>query len=158
LRTPIPGSGWRSRMNVARVAGLWTAHGVMGLALCLGGSAALAAQQVTPPPEPPETPDSAPVAAPVKRVVRTFKVYADNWSWTPDTMRVKQGDHVVLKLYAYRASRSFVLKGYRLDVHMPQDQEVVVEFDADRKGEFPFKCGRPRGNGCAKMRGTFFVD
>jgi heme/copper-type cytochrome/quinol oxidase subunit 2 len=147
-------------MSMATVASSWTARGVLAIALCLGGGGAIAAQQGAPPAAPPEAPDEAAPAAvaPAKRVVRTFKVYADNWSWTPDTIRVKQGDHVVLKLYAYRASRSFLLKGYKLDVHMPQDQEITAEFDADRKGEFPFRCGRPCGNGCAKMRGTLFVD
>ncbi len=136
----------------------WTLWGALAVALSAGGGAALAWQQVTPPPEAPEAPE-APTAPPkAKKMVRTFKVYADNWSWSPDTIRVKQGDHVILKLHAYRATRSFVLKAYKLDVHMPQDEDVTAEFDADQKGEFPFKCGRPCGNGCAKMRGTLVVE
>lgn len=126
------------------------------VALC--GGAALAWQQITPPPEPAGAADAPVIAAPAKKAVRTFKVYADNWEWSPDTIRVKKGDHVVLKLHAYRATRSFVLKGYNLDVHMPQDQDVTAEFDADKAGEFSFKCGRPCGNGCAKLRGTLIVE
>ncbi len=145
-------------MSVAKTARKWTLGGTLALALSVPGWGAIAAQQVTPPPEAPSAPEAATTAAPAKRVVRTFKVYADNWSWSPDTIRVKQGDHVVLKLHAYRATRSFYLKGYKLDVHMPQDQDVTAEFDADQKGEFPFKCGRPCGNGCAKMRGTLIVE
>ena len=153
----------------------WVSRGLLGFALCLGLAAAVAAQQQAPPSPPPqeapgaapvqapaaaptEAPAATPAAAPAKRVVRTFKLYADNWSWTPDTIRVKQGDHVVLKLHAYQASRSFVLKGYKLDKSMPQDEDVVVEFDADKPGEFPWKCGRPCGNGCAKMRGKMIVE
>jgi len=145
-------------MSVARTARQWTLRGTLAIVLSMSGGVALAWQQITPPPEAPVAPEAATQAPAAKKVVRTFKVYADNWEWSPETIRVKQGEHVVLKLHAYRATRSFVLKGYKLDVHMPQDQDVTVEFDADKKGEFPFKCGRPCGNGCAKLRGTLFVE
>jgi len=155
-------------MRDSRNLKAWAVIGALGIAICFAGATAGAAQQETPPPAPPEKapstapavapPAEAPAAPPAKRVVRTFKLYADNWSWTPDSIRVKQGDHVVLKLHAYQASRSFVLKGYRIDKAMPQYEDVAVEFDADKTGEFPWKCGRPCGNGCAKMRGTLFVE
>ncbi len=131
------------------------ARGCLAVALWIfGGGAAALAEPVAPPDAPP----APPAVEPAKRAVRTFKVYADNWNWTPETLHVKQGDHVVLKLYAYRASRSFVLKAFHLDVHMPQDREITVEFDADKKGKFLWRCGRPCGNGCAKLRGTLFVE
>ena len=145
-------------MSVAMAARKWTLEGTLAVALSLCGGGALAVQQVTPPPEPPDAPEAATPAPQAKRMVRTFKVYADNWEWSPETIRVTEGAHVVLKLHAYRATRSFVLKAYKLDVHMPQDQDITVEFDADKKGEFPFKCGRPCGNGCAKLRGTLIVE
>ncbi len=145
-------------MSVAGTARQWTLRGTLAIVLSLGGGVAMAWQQVTPPPEAPDAPETAVAAPQAKKVVRTFKVYADNWEWSPETIRVKQGEHVVLKLHAYRATRSFVLKAYKLDVHMPQDQDITVEFDADKKGEFPFKCGRPCGNGCAKLRGTLVVE
>jgi heme/copper-type cytochrome/quinol oxidase subunit 2 len=146
-------------MSLCTVTRSWTVRGMLVVALSLAGGGAITAQEGPPPTAPPEAPDvAAAAAAPAKRVVRTFKVYADNWNWTPDTLHVKQGDHVVLKLYAYRASRSFVLKAYNLDVHLPQEEEVTVEFDANKKGEFPWKCGRPCGNGCAKLRGKLFVE
>jgi heme/copper-type cytochrome/quinol oxidase subunit 2 len=146
-------------MSRFSVRGSRMARWTLAVVLSLAGGGMAGSLAGSPPAAPPESPDAAPAAeAPAKKVVRTFKVYADNWNWTPETIRVKQGDHVVLKLYAYRASRSFYLKAYKLDVHMPQDQEVTVEFDATQKGEFPFKCNRPCGNGCAKMRGTFVVE
>jgi heme/copper-type cytochrome/quinol oxidase subunit 2 len=147
-------------MTYRRELKIGVARGCLAVTLWIfGGGAPALAEPTAPPPVPPAAPDAAPPALePAKRVVRTFKVYADNWNWTPETLHVKQGDHVVLKLFAYRASRSFVLKAYRLDVHMPQDEEITVEFDADKKGEFPWRCGRPCGNGCAKLRGTLFVE
>jgi heme/copper-type cytochrome/quinol oxidase subunit 2 len=140
---------------------------VAALAVSLGGGIALArAQQADKPAAPVEAPEASseqgsaapPEAAPAKRPVRYFKLFADNWNWTPDVIRVKRGTHVVLTLWAERATRSFKLDAYKLNVLMPQEEEVKVEFDADQKGEFPWRCGRPCGNGCAKMRGTLIVD
>ncbi len=139
------------------------------VAAWLAAAAILAPAQEAPPPAEPEAQepakaapaqDAPPQAAPVpaKRTVRTFQVYADNWYWQPDEIRVRKGDHVVLRLKSFRASRSFLLKGYKLDVLLPQDKEVRVEFDADRAGTFPFRCGRPCGDGCAKLRGKLIVE
>jgi len=55
------------------------------------------------------------------------------------------------------ALRSFVLKDYGVKAPLPENERVTVEFDADREGTFEFKCGRPCGNGCAKLRGTLTV-
>jgi heme/copper-type cytochrome/quinol oxidase subunit 2 len=162
-------------MKGSRNSKAWAVRGILAIAFCLACATPVAAQEGTPPTPPPGAPPaSPPAAAPAapaeeappappqeiraKRLVRTFKIFVDNRSWTPDTIRVKKGDHVVLKLHAYQASRSFVLKGYKIDKPLPQDEDVTVEFDADKTGEFPWKCGRPCGNNCAKLRGTLFVD
>lgn len=138
------------------------AAAALGLGVWLCGDASSLRAQTPPPPAAPAVPElkeePAPPAAPAKRTVRTFQIYGDNWEFVPNTIRVRKGDHVVLKLHAYRATRSFVLKGYKIDVPMPQDEDVKTEFDADVAGEFPFKCGRPCGNGCAKLRGKLIVE
>jgi cytochrome c oxidase subunit II len=136
-----------------------TAAGITVLLSCVPSP--IRAQGTTPPAAPavPDLEEATPSAAvPAKRPVRTFQVYGDNWEFLPNVIQVRKGDHVVLKLHAYRASRSFVLKAYRIDVLMPQDQDVKVEFDADKAGTFPFKCGRPCGDGCAKLRGKLIVE
>lgn len=136
-----------------------TRRWVSGIAIAFAGlifAPGTAIAQPTAPPAPTEGPGTP--APEAKRPVRTFMVYADNWQWDPDVITVQKGDHVVLKLHAYRASRSFYLKAYKLDVHMPQDDDVKVEFDADKAGVFPFKCGRPCGDGCARMRGKLVVQ
>ena len=136
-----------------------TAAGITALLSCVPAS--VRAQGTTPPaaPSAQDLEGAAPsAAAPAKRPVRTFQVYGDNWEFLPNVIQVKKGDHVVLKLRAYRASRSFVLKAYKIDVLMPQDEDVKVEFDADKAGTFPFKCGRPCGDGCAKLRGKLIVE
>ena len=92
-----------------------------------------------------------------KRPVREFNLFVKEWSWEPGTLRVKQGSHVVLHIESLDGARSFALKPYGLKVPLPEGERVTVEFDADKAGTFEFKCGRPCGNGCAKLRGTLTV-
>ena len=48
-------------------------------------------------------------------------------------------------------------KPYNLKVLIPQGETTVVEFDAKHVGTFKWKCGRPCGDGCPKMRGKLIV-
>jgi cytochrome c oxidase subunit 2 len=91
--------------------------------------------------------------APVKKV----KMYARSWEWTPDQIRVKVGTRVIIDFISEDASHAFFLKAYKIKVNLPQDSKARVEFVADKVGEFPWRCSRPCGNGCAKMRGTLIV-
>lgn len=93
-------------------------------------------------------------AAPQQRI----KMYAENWKWTPDTVRVKVGTTVRIDFVSRDASHSFVMKEFDIKVPLPQDREAHVEFVADRVGEFRWKCGRPCGDGCAKMTGKLVVE
>ena len=89
--------------------------------------------------------------------VLELKIYAGNWSWEPDKIRVRKGTRVILQIENRDAPHSFLLKAFRLKVHLPQDKTTTVEFLADKAGEFTWRCGRPCGNGCPKMRGTLYV-
>ncbi|MBD3866538.1 MAG: cupredoxin domain-containing protein [Acidobacteria bacterium] len=102
--------------------------------------------------------DEAPEApAAPEAPVLEMKIYADNWSWSPNTIRAKKGTRVILTIENRDSPHSFVLKAYRLKVALPQDKTTTVEFIADKAGTFVWKCGRPCGNGCPKMRGTLTV-
>ena len=91
--------------------------------------------------------------APVKRV----KMWARNWKWTPDSIRVKKGTRVIIDFISEDASHAFQLKAYKIKVNLPQDTRGQVEFIADKAGEFRWRCSRPCGNGCPKMTGTLTV-
>ena len=101
-----------------------------------------------------ENGDAEPEEAPVKQI----KMYAENWKWTPNVIRVPQGTKVVIDFVSRDASHSFVLKAYRIKVKLPERSETRFEFVADKAGEFRWRCGRPCGNGCAKMTGKFIVE
>lgn len=116
---------------------------IVALSIAVGTAVAIAEEA-----EPPAAGDE-----PVKQI----KMYAENWKWTPDRMVVPKGTRVVITIDSRDAPHSFVLKEYGLKVKLPQDRTTRVEFVADKAGEFRWKCGRPCGDGCPKMRGTLTV-
>lgn len=89
--------------------------------------------------------------------VLELNAFAENWKWDPDVIRVQEGTRVILHIKNRDAPHAFLLKAYRIKVPLPQDETTTVEFVADRPGEFTWRCGRPCGNGCPKMRGKLIV-
>ncbi len=97
-------------------------------------------------------------AEPAETPVKQIKMYAENWKWTPKVIRVQQGSKVVIDFVSRDASHSFDLKAYRIKVKLPEGSETRFEFVADRVGTFRWRCGRPCGDGCAKMTGKLIVE
>ena len=91
--------------------------------------------------------------APVKKV----KMYARNWNWTPDEIRVKKGTRVIIDFFSEDTNHGFEIKAYKIKVNLPQDKRGQVEFVANKVGTFRWRCSRPCGNGCAKMTGKLVV-
>jgi heme/copper-type cytochrome/quinol oxidase subunit 2 len=102
--------------------------------------------------------EPAPPAAEEEEEVKLIKMYVEEWKWTPKLIRVPVGTKLRIEFLSYGASRRFDLKAYRLKVRLPQDKTVAVEFVADKKGEFKWRCGRPCGDGCAKLTGKLIVE
>ena len=98
----------------------------------------------------------APVEDPAPK--KYIKLYAENWKWIPKVIRVEQGTRLIVDAHSYDAPHSFELKAYKLKVPMPENQSIQFEFVADKVGEFSWRCGRPCGNGCPKMRGKLIVE
>jgi heme/copper-type cytochrome/quinol oxidase subunit 2 len=121
----------------------------LSLLLLAGAGAATRASEEA------ETPtESKPVEAPVKSI----KMTAQNWKWTPQTIRVQKGTRVIIDFQSWDASHSFELKAFGIKVPLPQDKTGHVEFVADKVGKFKWRCGRPCGDGCPKMVGKLIVE
>ncbi len=91
--------------------------------------------------------------APVKKV----KMYARNWKWSPDEIRVKKGTRVIIDFISEDASHGFQIKAYKIKVSLPQGKRAQIEFVADKVGTFRWRCSRPCGNGCPKLIGRLVV-
>ena len=90
--------------------------------------------------------------------VKLIKLYVEQWKWSPNQIRVKQGTRLKIEALSWDASRRFDLKAYKLKVALPEGEKVTFEFVADKVGKFGWKCGRPCGNGCAKLYGKLIVE
>jgi cytochrome c oxidase subunit 2 len=119
-----------------------------------------AADQTPPETEPPVEEEAPEVEPPAEEEhpVKLIKMYAEEWKWTPDLIRVPVGTKLRIEFLSYGATRKFDLKGYKIKVLLPQDKPVSVEFVADKKGTFRWRCARPCGDGCAKMTGKLIVE
>lgn len=97
-------------------------------------------------------------AADAEQPVKKIRMYAENWKWVPNTITVKQGTLLKIEVRNIDSPHRFDQKDYGLKVALPEDETVMIEFVADKPGKFKWKCGRPCGNGCPKMRGTLIVE
>ena len=89
---------------------------------------------------------------------KLIKMTSENFKWTPNVIRVTQGTRVTIEFQNYDAPHRFELKAYKLKVPLSEGKPAKVEFVADQAGTFKWKCGRPCGNGCPKMRGKLIVE
>ena len=146
---------------------IYAARGVLALALTLasmGGMVAPAeplqpaSAEEKPQPSAERAADPASPSPAPERSMKYVNLFVEEWRWTPDTIRVKKGQHVVLQIESMEGKHAFYLKDYNLDIPLEEGHRVKVEFDADKVGKFPWKCSRPCGDGCAKLRGTLVVE
>ena len=72
--------------------------------------------------------------------VKEFSMIAKKWQFDPSTINVKQGDKVRLKIKSIDVTHGFSLLDFNVNENLAPEKEVVVEFIADKKGEFSFFC------------------
>lgn len=106
---------------------------------------------------PPESSSEGAAVSPTGEL-KEFIITAKNWEFVPNTITVKQGDDVVLKVKSADVPHGFFIEEYGIDERLEPNKEVVVRFIADKKGEFPFVCSVPCGKGHGKMRGVLVVE
>lgn len=90
-------------------------------------------------------------------MTREMNLYVEKWKWSPETIRVPKGTHLILHITSFDASRAFSLKPFGVKAPLKQGDSVTVEFDADKEGTFTWTCSRPCGDGCPKLKGTLIV-
>ncbi|MFQ6079078.1 MAG: cupredoxin domain-containing protein [Thermodesulfobacteriota bacterium] len=89
--------------------------------------------------------------------VKTFEVQAENYKFSPDTIMVNKGDKVVIKAIAIDKNHGFGIKAFNVKQTLPKGQPVVIEFTADKKGEFTIRCTKFCGWKHFWMKGNLIV-
>lgn len=87
-----------------------------------------------------------------------IQMTAKKYEFKPDTITVKQGDHVKLVITAMDHDHGFKIDAFHVNEKLPKGQPVTVEFTADQAGTFPFQCSQFCGLGHGKMKGKLVVE
>ncbi len=89
---------------------------------------------------------------------KVIKMTAEKYHFTPETINVNLGDTVVLEVTAIDSEHGFGLSAFNIDKDLPPGKTVRIEFVADKKGEFTFKCTHFCGWGHFWMDGKLIVS
>lgn len=89
--------------------------------------------------------------------VKTFDMTAKDWEFSMNKIAVSQGDKVVINLKSMDVEHGFYLPDFSINQKLIPGDNVKVEFTADKKGTFTFKCNVPCGEGHREMTGTITV-
>lgn len=96
-------------------------------------------------------------AAPTGNAVE-IDVVAKKWSFSPDVITVKKGDHVRLSLTSQDVTHGFMLPEYGINAVVEPGKTTKIEFTADKAGTFSFRCSVMCGQGHSGQRGTLIVE
>ncbi len=89
---------------------------------------------------------------------KTFQITAKKYEFIPETIKVNQGDKVVLQITAIDTDHGFGISALNIDQALPKAKTVTIEFVADKKGEFTIKCTKFCGWKHPFMTGKLIVS
>lgn len=88
---------------------------------------------------------------------KEFSMIAKQWSFEPAEVIVNRGDTVRLRVKSIDVPHGIVIKEYGIDEKLERDEEVTIEFVADKSGEFVFYCNVFCGKEHQDMEGKLVV-
>lgn len=105
-----------------------------------------------------ETKKSAVPSEFAEKNVKEFEITAKKWSFDPAVITVKDGDGVKLIIKSTDVAHGFAISEYGINQVVNSNETAVIEFTADKKGEFNFFCNVPCGSGHKSMKGKLIVQ
>ncbi len=90
--------------------------------------------------------------------IKEFNVQAFRFSFNPAVIEVKEGDKVILHLTSTDVPHGFGLPDFGINEALNPGETKTVEFIADKKGTFTFRCTIPCGSGHSGMSGKLIVQ
>lgn len=90
--------------------------------------------------------------------VMELKMTAKRFAFDPPVINVKLGDKVRLTIKSLDVTHGFSLPEFGVNKNLEPGKEVIVEFTADKKGEFTFFCSVVCGEGHKDMNGKLIVE
>lgn len=90
--------------------------------------------------------------------VRVFNLIARRFEFSPDIIKVKKGNKVIINITSEDVEHGFNIDEYKINKTIPAGGNVTVEFIADVVGKFDFYCNVYCGVGHSNMRGQLIVE
>lgn len=104
-----------------------------------------------------KTEAEAKIETKAESTVREFNMSAQNWSFSPSTITVNEGDTVIIHISG-EGNHGFKLAAFGVNETVSSGGTTTVKFVATQKGTFTFSCSVPCGSGHADMSGTLIVS
>lgn len=90
--------------------------------------------------------------------VKEINVVAKQFSFNPNPITVNKGDKVKLILTTEDVEHGFAVKEYEINEKIIPGEATMVEFTADKTGEFEVLCSVFCGSGHSGMKGKLIVN
>ncbi|HLD12782.1 MAG TPA: cupredoxin domain-containing protein [Candidatus Nanoarchaeia archaeon] len=90
--------------------------------------------------------------------VKEFKIIATDFSFSPDTIRVQEGDKVRLVITSDDGEHGLAVREFGVNIKVAEGETGSAEFVADKKGMFTFYCSVYCGAGHKEMTGVLIVE
>jgi cytochrome c oxidase subunit II len=88
----------------------------------------------------------------------TIEVIAKDFEFIPDTIRVREGSLVTLKLKSIEGTHGFDLGAFGIDERLDENVTKIVEFYAAKKGEYGIRCSHFCGIGHLGMTAKLIIE
>lgn len=89
---------------------------------------------------------------------RVVDVTVTDWTFSPATITVKQGENVSLRLVGDKGIHSLLVADLGLNVRVEPGETPTVKIPTDKTGTFAGRCGVPCGPGHRDMKFTIVVE
>jgi len=101
--------------------------------------------------------DAAAAKAP-SAATRTIKMTAELWKFTPNVVRVKQGEKVTLEITGVSGKHGFAIPALGINETIIQGNTASVVIPTDKTGTFDFRCSIQCGSGHNDMTGQIVIE
>ena len=89
--------------------------------------------------------------------VRIINVNAFRFDFEPNQITANKGEKVKLIVTSTDVTHGFALPDYDINVPLPAGKQTIIEFTADKQGNFQFFCSIYCGADHSSMKGSLIV-
>ena len=88
----------------------------------------------------------------------TIEMTAERYHFSPDELHLKVGTLVQIKVRSINGTHGFKLGDFGIDETIEEGETKVIEFYAQEKGEYGFRCSHFCGIGHFGMSGKVIIE